>query len=266
MSDAPAHEERSLELGSAIRDRRLALDLSIEEAAAKAAIGTKSWSRYESGGAIRADKVRGICKALGWSRLPEAEQDYQKSDDEDFLGTVDRDHRAWSAVLEEKFGQECAVTFAVGSDVLSDQVRDDLAKLAEQPRGAHLGQLSTSWLDGHLPPQFVPRYDYELVYALQAAVNTLRARFSAGHLVAHTVLEELALYLILSQAELFDDLYPEFEGGTEWREWLGDILDDLDVEFYLFTSGWALTPGHTYHFDRWSEGQFHTGKDQPEEE
>ncbi|MBF6451878.1 helix-turn-helix domain-containing protein [Nocardia cyriacigeorgica] len=261
----PRTKNGSLELGSAIRERRIALDLSIEEAAAKAGIGTKSWSRYESGAAIRADKVRGICKALGWSRLPETEQDDQKSDD-DFLRTVDRDHRAWSAVLEENFGRECAVTFAVGSDVVSNQIRDDLTELAKEPRGAHLGQLSTSWLDGDLPPQFVPRYDYELVYALKAAVSTLRARFSAGHLVAHTVLEELALYLILSQAEILDDLYPEFEGGADWREWLGDILDDLDVEFYLFTSGLALTPDHTYHFARWSEEQFYTGREQAEGE
>ncbi|MEV3964702.1 helix-turn-helix transcriptional regulator [Nocardia sp. NPDC050193] len=262
----PRTKNGSPELGSAIRERRIALNLSIEEAAAKAGIGTKSWSRYESGGAIRADKIRGICKALGWSRLPETEQDDQKSDDDDFLRSVDRNHRAWSPVLEENFGRECAVTFAVGSDVLSDQIRDDLAKLAEQPRGAHLGQLPTSWLDGHLPPQFVPRYDYELVYTLKAAVNTLRARFSAGHLVAHTVLEELALYLILSRAEIFGDLYPEFEDGTDWRGWLGDILDGLDVEFYLFTSGSALTPDHTYHFDRWSEEQFYTSGDQPQEE
>ncbi|MEU1525977.1 helix-turn-helix transcriptional regulator [Nocardia rhamnosiphila] len=81
-----------------MRERRIALDLSIEEAAAKAGIGTKSWSRYESGGAIRADKIRGICKALGWSRLPETEQDDQNSDDDDFLRSVDRNHRAWSPV------------------------------------------------------------------------------------------------------------------------------------------------------------------------
>lgn len=262
----PRTKNGSPELASAIRDRRLALDLSIEEAAAKAGIGTKSWSRYESGGAIRADKVRGICKALGWSRLPETGEDDQESEDDDFLSTVNRDHRAWSAVLEENFGRECAVTFAVGSDVLEDQISDDLSSLAEQPRGTHLGQLSASWLDGNLPPQFVPRYDYELVYALKAAVNTLRARFSAGHLVVHTVLEELALYLILGQAEILGDSYPGFGGGTDWSEWLGDILDDLDVEFYLFTSGWVLTPGHPYHFDRWSEEQFYVSGNQSQDE
>ena len=38
----------SPELGSKIKQRRNELGLTIEEAASKAGVGTKTWSRYES--------------------------------------------------------------------------------------------------------------------------------------------------------------------------------------------------------------------------
>ena len=39
----------SIELGNKIRGRRNELSLTIEEAAKKAGVGTKTWSRYELG-------------------------------------------------------------------------------------------------------------------------------------------------------------------------------------------------------------------------
>ncbi|SDT66890.1 helix-turn-helix domain-containing protein [Actinoplanes derwentensis] len=251
----------STEQAKAIRDRRLALNLSIEEAAAKAGIGAKSWSRYESGGAIRHDKARGVCRALGWSKLPEAEPD-QGAPGDDWLRKIDRNHEAWSEALCSLGGRTCAIAFAVGSDLLHDHLVDDLQALASEPRGTHLGQLAAAWLDGDLPPQFLPRYDYEFVYGLKAAVIRLRRRFRGGDLVAHTVLEELALYLIFEQVELLADMDPDlFEEDRDGTEWLAEILGDLDIEFLLFNSGLALTPAVSYHFDHWNEMQFHTGKD-----
>jgi len=44
------------------KHRRSMLNLTIEEAASKAGVGTKTWSRYEAGGSIRKDKSKGICK------------------------------------------------------------------------------------------------------------------------------------------------------------------------------------------------------------
>jgi transcriptional regulator with XRE-family HTH domain len=255
---APRTKSGSTELASAIRERRVALNLSIEEAAAKAGVGAKSWSRYESGGAIRHDKARGVCRALGWSKLPGAGMDSDDTDD-DWLRNVDHGHRAWSEAINELYGRACAITFAVGSDLISDHLTDDLKALAEEPRGTHLGQLAASWLDDDLPPQFVPRYDYEFVYGLKASVDKLRQRFAHGDLVAHTVLEELALYVIFGQAELLADMDPTLfeDEGDDWREWLAGILGDLDIEFLLFTSGLALTPDFAYHFDHWDERQFY---------
>lgn len=258
---APRTKSGSTELASAIRERRVTLNLSIEEAAAKAGVGAKSWGRYESGGAIRHDKTRGVCRALGWSKLPGAEKDPDDTDD-DWLRNVDHSHEAWSEALNKRHGRACAISFAIGSDLMCDHLAEDLEALAEQPRGTHVGQLAASWLDGDLPRQFVPRYDYEFVYGLKAAVDRLRKRFAHGDLVAHTVLEELALYLILGQTELFADMDPALLGDNEddWREWLAGILGDLDVEFLLFTSGWALGADFNYHFDHWDEGQFYMGE------
>lgn len=253
----PRTRPGSSQLGVAIRARRIALGLSIEEASTKAGVGTKSWSRYEAGAAIREDKVRGVCKALRWTRLPEAGVEPDGDSDEGWLLSVDEGHEAWSPVLEAQFGRACAVAFAVGSDMLIDHVTADLNALAQEPRGTHVGELGASWLDGSLPEQFVPRYDYEFVYALQAACRVLRERFSGGALVVETVMEQLALYLILSETDVLADMSERFlSDHDDWREWLGDILGDTDVEFYLFTSGLALTPRMSYHFDHWNKNQF----------
>ena len=49
----------SKKLGEKIRTRWLELDLTIEEVALRAGIGTKTWRRYEAGESIRMDKRRG---------------------------------------------------------------------------------------------------------------------------------------------------------------------------------------------------------------
>lgn len=54
------------ELARKIKLRRQELNLTIEEAASRAGVGTKTWCRYEAGGSIRQDKCKGICKALNW--------------------------------------------------------------------------------------------------------------------------------------------------------------------------------------------------------
>ena len=58
-------------LARQIRARRNELGLTIEEAASRANVGTKTWSRYEAGESIRMDKCKGICRALNWHTLPE---------------------------------------------------------------------------------------------------------------------------------------------------------------------------------------------------
>jgi len=262
----PRVSTSTADLGNVIRTRRQSLGLSIEEAARRAGVTTKTWSRYESGASIRSDKVRGVCRALGWSKLPthDGRAPECKAED-DFLGNIGTDHGAWSLALADKCGIECAKVFSAGSDFVYDALSEDLESLASEPRGTHIGQLPVSMIIDELPPQFLYRYDYELIYELRAAVARLRNRFVAGSLVAYTVLEELALLLIFSKAELYSEMSPSIlPTAGIWREWLGDILGDLDVELYLYNSNWALTPRITYHFDHWREAQFYGGVDSVE--
>ena len=44
-------------LAKQIKSRRNELGLTIEEAASRAGVGTKTWCRYEAGEAIRSDKA-----------------------------------------------------------------------------------------------------------------------------------------------------------------------------------------------------------------
>ena len=62
-------------LAKQIRSRRNELGLTIEEAASRAGVGTKTWSRYEAGESIRKDKCKGICRALNWQTLPDSPED-----------------------------------------------------------------------------------------------------------------------------------------------------------------------------------------------
>ena len=62
-------------LAMQIKLRRNELGLTIEEAASRAGVGTKTWSRYEAGESIRRDKSKGICKALNWYSLPDQDEE-----------------------------------------------------------------------------------------------------------------------------------------------------------------------------------------------
>lgn len=156
----PQSIKGSLELAKSIKQRRNELKLTIQEAASKAGVGTKTWSRYESGESIRKDKCRGICKALNWHALP-------AKGESDTGTTLDfneyRNHKAWSLYLLNRFGKFAATSFVIGSDILLDNLREDMESLSSRPRGSHIGEIDVSWLEALLPPQFLMRYDYDFL-------------------------------------------------------------------------------------------------------
>ena len=57
-------------LAKQIKFRQNELGLTIEEAASRTDVGTKTWSRYKAGESIRKDKCKGICRALNRHTLP----------------------------------------------------------------------------------------------------------------------------------------------------------------------------------------------------
>lgn len=251
--------EGTPQLADAIRRRRQELSLTIEEAASKAGIGTKTWCRYEAGESIRNDKAKGICKALNWYALPcDTENDTIEFNMNDY-----KKHQAWSQFLCNRFGEAAAISFVIGSDILLDYVNEDLAALSLLPRGTHVGQLPISMTKDILPVQFLMRYDYEFVYQLKITIEKIRnVACNSDRLLAHSVIEEIAIYLFMEEsAFLMECMLPDMisqgiKGLDSWDEWAFDLFGDMDVVTCLY-SGDYLIPDHAYHFEHWGDWQFH---------
>lgn len=242
-------------LAAKIKRRRNELGLTIEEAALKAGVGTKTWSRYEAGESIRMDKCKGICKALKWHTFPDEEVDERIETDEY------RGHMAWSSFLEKKFGSRAAMCFASGSEILWDNINQDMQGLAAMPKGSHIGQLRASWLKGDLPEQFLVNYDYDFLYRMKCALyDMIECAHGGRDMTAHTVLQELILYLCNDKAETLieicgglDEAEEEEDLGSE--DWVFDLLGDEDIITFLY-SNWYLTEDDPYHYSRWDKRQF----------
>jgi DNA-binding XRE family transcriptional regulator len=250
----------SPELAKSIRLRRNELNLTIEEAASKAGVGTKTWSRYEAGESIRKDKCKGICKALNWHSLPIKGE----SDTSDTLDINEyRSHKAWSPYLVDRFGKLAATSFVIGSDILLDSLGQDMEALSSMPRGSHIGEIDTSWIASSLPPQFLMRYDYDFLYILQTTIIHFRTIAPIGsQIIAHSVMEELALYLIMEESQFLmegiasDMESDDMESYGNWASWAFDIFDDMDIVTFLY-SGEYLDNSHPYHFEHWMAAQFY---------
>ena len=247
---APKVLQGSKQLSENIRKRRQELGLTVEEAASIANVGVKTWYRYESGESIRQDKYKGICRALNWRQPTETisetktEIDYFKSSG------------GWSSYLEKYYGDFAAVAFASGSEMLLDDIKEDMDALSRMSKGTHVGQLDISWMKEMLPEQFLMEYDYEFLYKLKALVIRLRAIANAGsHIIANNVIEELVLYLIYEESEALMEAFCEENRGEEYelgREWLFEILDDMDIITCLY-SDFYIDRDHMYHFQNWNE-------------
>ena len=59
-------------LSEKIKSRRLELSLTIEEAAKRAGVGTKTWCRYEAGESIRADKYKDLLYTYEYAMINQA--------------------------------------------------------------------------------------------------------------------------------------------------------------------------------------------------
>ena len=243
----------STELGQQIKKRRNELGLTIEGAASKAGVGTKTWCRYEAGESIRQDKSKGICKALNWAFFPSQEAEKVKEDKFDIREY--KEHEAWSTYLETMFGELAAISFAIGSDILLDHLNEDIDALAVMPRGTHLGQLPVSFIVADLPEQFLTYYDYDFVFAFRCTVKKLRERAQKGHeMMAHSVMEELAYYLIVEEAEFLMgslELEKKYEDYEYWKDWIFDIFDKADIEYKLYSELSLLDEKDEYHFKNW---------------
>lgn len=262
-------------LAQLIKERRMELGLSVEDAARKADVGVKTWYRYESGSPIRMDKVKNVCRALAWSKLPGQEEidisEYKNSE-------------AWSPFIEAHFGTIAAILFTVGSDILLDYIKQDLEELAKKPKGTHIGELSFSWTEDHMPKQFLMNYDYEFLYKMKCEFIFLRKRLaSADYFEVQSVMQELLIYLSDDIGKISFDMdenverllendeacledsfsdedyeYVDYEDQSPMYHsaWVFDLFDDADIVTCLY-SDFFLTSDNIYHFDHWFEEQFY---------
>lgn len=249
-------------LGTAetIKRRRQELGLTIEEAASRAGVSIKTWYRYEAGESIRVDKYKGVCVALNLRSFP--------IDDTDNTSTFNLEyynhHSVWSKHIYNHFGCVAAVSFVIGYDFLIDCLNDDMEQLSTMPKESHIGQIYTSMLKDLMPEQFLARYDYEFLFCMKMALLRLgRIANKSDNIVAHSVLDELLLYLIVEMSDfLIETMIPEIEAcGIEvdgnWKDWIFDLFDDIDIITYLYSDLMFLTNDHTYHFENWLEKQFY---------
>lgn len=247
--------QNSSELARRIKQRRIELNLTIEEAASRAGVGTKTWSRYENGESIRKDKSKGICKALNWHTLSEQEDDNIKFCIEEY-----RQHDSYSTFLEDFLNPLAAASFVIGSEIILDNLNGDLEALSSMPRGSHVGELPISFMAPVLPPQFLMNYDYEFLYLLRSRViHFCDISHRGDKIIAHSVIDELALYLIMEESsflmESMDYSDTEFQSDhSTWEGWVYTIFDDNDL-LILFSDEY-IASSNLYHFSHWLENQF----------
>jgi hypothetical protein len=262
----PRTYQSTVELGALIRSRREELELSIEQAAAAARLGSETWRRYEAGGAIRIDKVRAVCKALRWRALPVVGQaGDRRTEDLAKWWESARHSEAYSEWIAREVGDACARVFAVGCDVAPDLMREDLEGLASLPRGTHIGELPFSSLENDLPHRWMMRYDYEFVYRFLSTIQNLARRavhqdFEKDPYLTQCFADALAVHVVMQTGfSAFDDLHGVSE--SQVVNWEDELSGDFDVEL-----NWTLTeefhpgPHDPSHFDHWFDKVF-TGRE-----
>lgn len=262
---APRTVAGSEELGSLMRARREELGLSIEQAASSAGLGSETWRRYENGSSIRQDKLRVVCRALKWRALPAVGSRVSAEDKEPSRGMWElaTESKGYTLSLVEEYGEGAARVFAVGCDIISDQIKDDLEQLRSMPRGSHVGEAPASWLDNQLPPRWLMRYDYDFLFRLRATVEALRLRavhpnFDGIPHFTRCVADDLALHLIMEQGMVAFEVSDHQIDQRDVDEWEYEMNGEDDEVITLLYSEWFdSSPDQQWHFDRWFDRTYY---------
>lgn len=232
-------------LGAKIKERRLQLGLTIVEAAALAKVGTKTWSRYEAGGSISEDKIKGICNALMWFGFPN-EQSQETDISKEF-----NQYEAWSKYLEERYNTVTAFVFAVGCKSLQEAIADDIYNLMYEPKDTHIKQLNHSMLDNLLPYQFAMEYNYDFLYHMLSELNYLiNLAIDKQPIKPNSIMQEILIYLCDKKVNL--EIYSNvIDVSAYTNEWVSDILGDKNTENSIFHAEYYIEKDDPYHFSRW---------------
>lgn len=254
--------ENSIQLANIIKNRRLELKMTIEEAARGANVGTKTWSRYEAGNPIRNDKIKGVLRVLKWSKIPGEKQTISK----EVLVEKYKAHEAWSNSIEENYGLLAAISFCIGSDLLIDYVNEDINELSKMPKLSHIGQIENSSIYYYLPEEFLMEYDYNFLFKLKICLNNLIKKAVNGtDFVAHKPIEEILLKAIVESSEiLMEEIFldlpeSEFELIDRWDDWIYEMFGDIDVITFLYSDLGIGLPDE-YNFNNWFKDLFYMNK------
>lgn len=98
------------------------------------------------------------------------------------------------------------------------------------------------------------QYPYEFLYWMECTLLKMRERARIGaDLTAHSIMEELPLYLCCEEAEPLMERNGEEDAP---KEWVFDLFGDMDRIRFLY-SHVNLEEDHFYHFSHWADRQFY---------
>ena len=113
------------------------------------------------------------------------------------------------------------------SDLLIDQLFDDLEMMADTPTG----DVAPGFVGGHFPARFANNYDVKFVRALVVAAADLTARLTRGWSPPDCVAQELLTRTMLDLVELEEET-EHLDLPDGWRSDLEQFMfEDLDHEF-----------------------------------
>ena len=107
------------------------------------------------------------------------------------------------------------------------------------------------------------QYDYLFLYQMKCTLRKMRRCAKNGlTMTAHSVMEELLLYLCYEEASVLVELSGgisglEDEDDGDFEEWVFDLFDDMDIISFLYSDVY-LDSDDLYHFSRWGDQQFYT--------
>lgn len=172
---------------------------------------------------------------------------------------VVRGSSVWSTTLAEEYGELAAFTMALGMDVLFDDIKETIEILAKAPTGATCYDYEDDlpWDCYSIPEAFGRFYTVDFFRQLLKVIESIReCLITNGELVAHSVAEEMCIFLavqhawgVLSLEKVPQSLFkigcyeqdviaetPELAtdrsepiGKDEAVDWVFDLFDDSDL-------------------------------------
>ena len=107
-------------------------------------------------------------------------------------------------------------------------------------------------------------YDYDFLFRMKCTLSQLRScAFKSNGLIAHSVIEELLIYLCNEEGkDYIENCIESDEQGSlldseGLDEWPFELFDDCDITTFLYSDLYYLTEDVSYHYIHWFDKQFY---------